>query len=175
MRPNSSADFHHIARAAAGWREGNMVQVEKLLDDCPPDRRGWEWYYLKRLCHTELLSLSGHTDTVNGVAYSPDGTRSGFGELGRHCAGLGCYHRPGSLATTSRPKRPYLRRGLQPRRENARHVRRRQDRAGVGRDGRAVDSHTGRRPQGLRAHHGLQPRWATAGLGRRGPTCGSGM
>jgi len=67
--------FHHIARAAAGWREGNMVQVEKLLDDCPPDRRGWEWYYLKRLCHTELLSLSGHTDAVNGVAYSPDGTR----------------------------------------------------------------------------------------------------
>src|SRR5262249_52597068 len=67
--------FHHIARAAAGWREGNMVQVEKLLDDCPPDRRGWEWYYLKRPCHTELLPLSGHTDAVNGVAYSPDGTR----------------------------------------------------------------------------------------------------
>jgi WD40 repeat protein len=67
--------FHHIARAAAGWREGNLVQVEKLLDDCPPDRRGWEWYYLKRLCHTELLTLSGHTDAVNGVAYSPDGTR----------------------------------------------------------------------------------------------------
>jgi WD40 repeat protein len=67
--------FHHIARAYAGWREGNMAGVEQLLDDCPPDRRGWEWYYLKRLCHTELLSLSGHTDAVNGVAYSPDGTR----------------------------------------------------------------------------------------------------
>ena len=52
-----------------------MVQVEKLLDDCPPDRRGWEWYYLKRLCHTDLLTLGGHTDAVNGVAYSPDGTR----------------------------------------------------------------------------------------------------
>ena len=67
--------FHHIARAAAGWREGNMAQVEKLLDDCPPDRRGWEWRYLKRLCHTDLLTLRGHTDAVHGVAYSPDGTR----------------------------------------------------------------------------------------------------
>jgi WD40 repeat protein/serine/threonine protein kinase len=67
--------FHHIARAAAGWHEGNMAGVEKLLDECPPRRRGWEWHYLKRLCHTDLLTLSGHTDAVNGVAYSPDGTR----------------------------------------------------------------------------------------------------
>src|SRR5262249_37745751 len=67
--------FHHIARAHAGWREGNMVQVETLLDACPTDRRGWEWHYLKRLCHTDLLTLRGHTDAVNGVAYSPDGTR----------------------------------------------------------------------------------------------------
>ena len=52
-----------------------MVQVEKLLDDCPPDRRSWEWHYLKRLCHADLLTLRGHTDAVNGVAYSPDGTR----------------------------------------------------------------------------------------------------
>ncbi len=71
--------FHHIARAAAGWREGNMVSVEKLLDECPPARRGWEWYYLKRLCHTDLLTLGGHTDAVNGVAYSPDGTRIASG------------------------------------------------------------------------------------------------
>ena len=38
-----------------------MVQVEKLLDDCPTDRRSWEWHYLKRLCHTELLTLRGHS------------------------------------------------------------------------------------------------------------------
>jgi hypothetical protein len=67
--------FHHIARAAASWRERNMAGVEKLLDDCPPDRRGWEWHYLKRLCHADLLTLRGHTKAVNGVTYSPDGTR----------------------------------------------------------------------------------------------------
>src|SRR5262249_945648 len=67
--------FHHIARAAAAWREGNMVQMEKLLDDCPPDRRDWEWHYLKRLCHADLLTLRGHTSWVLGVAFSPDGPR----------------------------------------------------------------------------------------------------
>jgi hypothetical protein len=67
--------FHHIARAAAGWREGEMFQVEKLLDDCPTNRRGWEWHYLKRLCHAELLTLDGHTGGVNCVAWSPDGQR----------------------------------------------------------------------------------------------------
>jgi hypothetical protein len=67
--------FHHIARAAAGWREGNMAQVEKLLDECPSERRGWEWHYLKRLCHTDLLTIEAHSGTVEGVAYSPDGTR----------------------------------------------------------------------------------------------------
>jgi WD40 repeat protein len=67
--------FHHIARAAAGWREGNMAQVEELLDECPTERRGWEWHYLKRLCHTDLLTIEAHSGTVEGVAYSPDGTR----------------------------------------------------------------------------------------------------
>src|SRR5262249_51213708 len=67
--------FHHIARAAAGWREGNMAQVEELLDACPPDRRGWGWPYLKRLCHTDLLTIEAHSGTVEAVAYSPDGTR----------------------------------------------------------------------------------------------------
>jgi WD40 repeat protein/serine/threonine protein kinase len=67
--------FHHIARAVGDWREGNMVQVEKLLDECPPERRSWEWYYLKRLCHTDLLTLRSRGDPFHGVAYSPDGTR----------------------------------------------------------------------------------------------------
>jgi WD40 repeat protein len=71
--------FRHIAQAAAGWREGNMAGVEKLLDACPTDRRGWEWYYLKRLCHADLLTLAGHTDAVNGLAYSPHGTRLASG------------------------------------------------------------------------------------------------
>ena len=110
------AYFHHIARAAAGWREGNMAQVEKLLDECPTDRRGWEWYYLKRLCHTDLLTLEGHTDAVQWRGVQSRRDPAGFGELGRHRAGLGRDHRPGRLAT-SRPHGRCLRGGVQSRRE----------------------------------------------------------
>ncbi len=65
--------FHHIALAHAGWREGNLARVEQLLEDCPVDRRHWEWHYLKRLCHADLLTIQGHTQALR-VAYSPDGT-----------------------------------------------------------------------------------------------------
>ncbi|MEX2141774.1 MAG: serine/threonine-protein kinase [Pirellulales bacterium] len=65
--------FHHVARASSGWENGNMVQVENLLDACAVDRRDFEWRYLKQLCHTDLLSLKGHDATVNSVAFSPDG------------------------------------------------------------------------------------------------------
>jgi WD40 repeat protein/serine/threonine protein kinase len=37
------------------------------------DLRGFEWYYLWRQSHSELLTLSGHTGEVTSVAYSPDG------------------------------------------------------------------------------------------------------
>src|SRR5439155_1094117 len=40
-----------------------------------PDLRGFEWHYLHRLCHADLLTLKGHTGTVGRVAYSPDGKR----------------------------------------------------------------------------------------------------
>ncbi len=67
--------FHHIARAQAGWQSETMAQVERLLDACAADRRGWEWHFLKRLCHADLLTLQGHTEAVWGVAFSPDGAR----------------------------------------------------------------------------------------------------
>jgi WD40 repeat protein/tRNA A-37 threonylcarbamoyl transferase component Bud32 len=67
--------FHHIARAHADWRDGNVGEAERLLDDCPQEQRRWEWQYLKRLCHAELLTLEGHTDGIWHVSFSPDGRR----------------------------------------------------------------------------------------------------
>jgi WD40 repeat protein len=66
--------FHHIARAHASLRDGNSAEAERLLDDCPEEQRRWEWHYLKRQCHAELLTLE-HTDWVWRVAFSPDGKR----------------------------------------------------------------------------------------------------
>jgi eukaryotic-like serine/threonine-protein kinase len=53
--------------------ENNVDATEALLDECPRDQRAWEWHYLKRQCHTELLTLRGHTGIVFAVATSPDG------------------------------------------------------------------------------------------------------
>jgi WD40 repeat protein len=54
--------------------------VRELLDQHrpklgEPDRRHFEWHYLHRLCHSDLLTLKGQTANVNSVAFSPDGKR----------------------------------------------------------------------------------------------------
>jgi WD40 repeat protein len=70
--------LHHIARAQADWRDGNLGRVRQLLDDCPRQQRGWEWAYLERLCHGEILTLNVASE-YGGLslrfAFSPDGTR----------------------------------------------------------------------------------------------------
>src|SRR5262249_54105892 len=45
-----------------------------LLDSTRPDFRGWEWRYVRRLCHPDLLTLKGHTGDVTSASFSPDGS-----------------------------------------------------------------------------------------------------
>ncbi len=64
--------FSDITQAHLELSADNLGRAQKLLDDCPPALRQWEWYYLKRLCRVEpaiILATAG----VNGVAFSPDG------------------------------------------------------------------------------------------------------
>jgi WD40 repeat protein len=66
------------------WANGNPAHMRELVDGCAPgpgdsDLRGWEWYYLDRLRHSELRVLRGSAGDVNGVAYSPDGARLASG------------------------------------------------------------------------------------------------
>ena len=65
--------FNRFVLAEREWAANNVQRAEALLEECPPDLRGWEWRYLKRLCHAELRTLRGHTDQAWGVAFSPDG------------------------------------------------------------------------------------------------------
>jgi WD40 repeat protein/tRNA A-37 threonylcarbamoyl transferase component Bud32 len=67
----------YINRVNLAQREyqDNIPQAEALLELCPPVHRGWEWYYLKRLCHLELATIQGPSLGVQTVAYSPDGKR----------------------------------------------------------------------------------------------------
>ena len=57
------------------WRDNNVAATLALLEGTRPDLRGWEWHYVHRLCHSELLTLKGHTDIVYSASFSPDGSR----------------------------------------------------------------------------------------------------
>jgi WD40 repeat protein/serine/threonine protein kinase len=81
----ASAHARHYASemklASLDWEAGRTSLVQQRLreqashDAGAPDLRGFEWYYLQRLCQLELRTLTGHTDRVSGVAFSPDGRR----------------------------------------------------------------------------------------------------
>jgi WD40 repeat protein/serine/threonine protein kinase/tetratricopeptide (TPR) repeat protein len=67
--------------AHQAWEAGNPARVLELLEGQRPkfaqqDLRGFEWYYLWRLCHKERqLALRGQQGSVRGVAFFPDGRK----------------------------------------------------------------------------------------------------
>jgi WD40 repeat protein/serine/threonine protein kinase/tetratricopeptide (TPR) repeat protein len=72
--------FSRIAQAEREWRANKVALAEALLEKCRPqegrpDLRGWEWHYLKHLCHADLLPPMRHGAYVQEVAFSPDGKR----------------------------------------------------------------------------------------------------
>jgi WD40 repeat protein len=69
-----------LALAERDWRDANVAQVLRHLEETRPpagktDLRGFEWYYLDRLCRLQAGTVGRHEDTVWSVAYSPDGRR----------------------------------------------------------------------------------------------------
>jgi WD40 repeat protein/serine/threonine protein kinase len=68
-------DRHRVLFAHAAWWDNAVGRADELLLECAPERRGWEWRYVYRLCHSELTALRGHASHVTSVAYSPDGRR----------------------------------------------------------------------------------------------------
>jgi WD40 repeat protein/tRNA A-37 threonylcarbamoyl transferase component Bud32 len=73
-RAERSVYFGNIAQARSQWLLNNVAASAKLLEQCQPQRRGWEWHYLNGLNHTDLLTIA---DTggplVSGLAYGPEG------------------------------------------------------------------------------------------------------
>jgi eukaryotic-like serine/threonine-protein kinase len=79
--------LNRIVLADREWEANDVARTEQLLGDCPGPLRRWEWHYLKRLCHTDLLTLGGpplgrasapdraYAEAVTGVAFSPGGER----------------------------------------------------------------------------------------------------
>ena len=74
--------------AQQAWETNRVERVLQLLEQDRPktkeaDLRGFEWHYLNRLCHQELLTLpAGITGFGHKVlAFSPDGKRLAAGVL----------------------------------------------------------------------------------------------
>jgi WD40 repeat protein/serine/threonine protein kinase len=65
--------------AMQAWRAGEVPRVLELLEGERPasgeeDQRGFEWYYLWRLCHGgRRIPIRGHSHAVRSVAFAPDG------------------------------------------------------------------------------------------------------
>ena len=69
-------NYYNSITAADGMIAGLAFDhAEALLWKTPPRLRDWEWGHLLSRCQTDLLTLRGHTDRVNGVVFSPDGKR----------------------------------------------------------------------------------------------------
>lgn len=57
------------------WRDNNVAAAVSLLNSTDPKRRGWEWHYVHRLCHSDLLTLEGHMEGLSSALFSADGSR----------------------------------------------------------------------------------------------------
>jgi WD40 repeat protein len=66
----------HLADEA--WQNGQVRRLSELLNGCPSDLRGWEWYHLRGLSSKDGRSLS-HRAGVFAVAIDPSGQRLASG------------------------------------------------------------------------------------------------
>jgi predicted NACHT family NTPase len=71
-----------VMLAQSEFDAGNLPAASRLLKECIPampgetDYRGWEWHHLHLKVHEhDLATLTGHTDSVQHVTFSPDGRR----------------------------------------------------------------------------------------------------
>jgi len=66
---------NRIALIEAEYKQSNIANVQKLLQLCPKDLRGWEYDRLRYISDQAEMTLRGHEGPVESVVFSPDGKR----------------------------------------------------------------------------------------------------
>ncbi len=75
-----NAYFAKVNLAQREWEDAHATRALELLEGERPargaaDLRGFEWYYVNRLCHSDLRTFEEHRGSVTAVVISPDGKR----------------------------------------------------------------------------------------------------
>jgi WD40 repeat protein len=73
-RAEAALYSNRVTLAQLEWQANAVARADQLLEACPPTLRGWEWRYVKRLCHADLLSIYVG-GPVCDVCFSADGRR----------------------------------------------------------------------------------------------------
>jgi eukaryotic-like serine/threonine-protein kinase len=76
--------FNNVSLAERALDANNLLRAERLLEECPPELRRWEWHYLRRKCYVDEQVLRGHEGAILCMAVSPRGEILGSG--GRDCS-----------------------------------------------------------------------------------------
>ncbi len=64
--------FHNVGFANLETRSGNVLRARQLLENCPENRRDWEWWHAYRSAHEE--AASGSTNAVaSDIAFAGRG------------------------------------------------------------------------------------------------------
>jgi hypothetical protein len=75
MEAEQNLYLAHVPLAQRAWEAARVERMRELLDGVRPqstkqkDLRNFEWHYLRRLGHSSLLTLTGHSGPVTAVAF----------------------------------------------------------------------------------------------------------
>ena len=62
---------NRVNRAYREVQDDNVALAEDLLHGCAPERRGWEWHFVERLCNSERRVLDLGNTSVGCAGLQP--------------------------------------------------------------------------------------------------------
>ena len=90
------------------WRDNNVLAARGAARRHPADLRGWEWHYVHRLCHADLLTLKGHAAFVVLGGVQPGRDAGGDRESTTGRPGCGTPGPGPNWSPLKGPRRPHV-------------------------------------------------------------------